>query len=146
MPFSAMSNTIKYRSEYKYQLAENYSIKIPIYPDDWTSTEFIQLEVDGWLTIWKGYAWDGPSGPVMDTKETMRASLVHDALYQLMRWGVLDGDVHQEAADKIFKRICIEDGLSKSLAKIFYKGLLKFGKPNRKPINKKKTHRAPKNR
>ena len=52
MPYSAMSNAIKYRSDYKYQLAENYSIKIPIHPDDWIASDFIQLEVDGWLTIW----------------------------------------------------------------------------------------------
>ena len=37
------------------------------------------------LYISKGYSWDGPSGPAIDTPDWIKASLVHDALYQLIR-------------------------------------------------------------
>ena len=37
------------------------------------------------MVVEKDYAWDGPSGPTIDTPNSMRASLVHDVLYQAMR-------------------------------------------------------------
>lgn len=135
---------IRYRSDYKYQLAEGYKIKIKITPPLDIPTEFIDLDAQGNLTIKKGYAWDGPSGPVKDTEENMRASLVHDALYQLMRNNDLKTRTHRKAADQEFKRLCIEDGVSKYTAYIYYKGLRKFGKPAASPKNKKKISRAPK--
>ncbi len=76
---------IRYRSGYKYQLVDDYSVKVRVKPDENISTEFIALDKDGVLKMNQGYAWDGPSGPTIDTKNFMRGSLVHDALYQLMR-------------------------------------------------------------
>jgi len=59
---------IRYRSEYKYQLASDYRISISIRPRDDITTEFIQLETSGSLRVMNGYAWDGPSGPIIDTR------------------------------------------------------------------------------
>jgi hypothetical protein len=92
----------------------------------------------------KGYAWDGPSGPVKDTKKNMRASLVHDALYQLMRNKELNTRTHRKAADREFRDICKEDGVSNFRASVYYKALRKFGRPAASPENKKKIARAPK--
>ena len=64
---------IRYRSDYKSQLAEQYKISISIKPNSNIETDFIDLDTDGNLTVKNGYAWDGPSGPVMDTDENMRA-------------------------------------------------------------------------
>ena len=86
----------------------------------------------------------GPSGPVIDTEENMRASLVHDALYQLMRHEELSSRVYRKAADKLFKAMCKEDGVSNLRASAYYKALRKFGKPATNPQNKKKIYRAPK--
>jgi len=102
---------IRYRSGYKYQLATSYSMPITIKPTKEIKIEFITLDTTGTLTIKAGYAWDGPSGPVVDTKENMRASLVHDALYQLMRLKKLSATAYRDRADKIFKNICIADGI-----------------------------------
>ena len=45
---------------------------------------FVELSAEGMLQIFKGYAWDGVT-MWPDTHRTMFPSLVHDALYQLMR-------------------------------------------------------------
>jgi len=135
---------IRYRSDYKYQLASEYRIKIPILPAEDIATEFIDLDTGGELTVKNAYAWDGPSGPVIDTPENMRASLVHDALYQLMRNKELNARTHRKAADGLFRDLCKKDGVSSFRANIYYKALRKFGKPATSPKNKKKVHRAPK--
>ena len=135
---------IRYKSDYKYQLAESYEISISIQPSHNIITDFITLDTQGNLVVKKGYAWDGPSGPVKDTDENMRASLVHDALYQLMRNDELKSRTHRKTADKEFKRICLEDGVSRLRASVYYKALRKFGKPAASSQNKKKIARAPK--
>ncbi len=134
---------IRYRSDYKYQLAEGYEIKISIRPKADIKTEFTDLDTAGKLTVKRGYAWDGPSGPVIDTQDNMRASLVHDALYQLMRNKQLNARTHRKAADRVFREICKADGVSGRTANIWYKGLRRFGKPAASPANKKKIARAP---
>ncbi len=134
---------IRYRSDYKYQLAEEYKISISVKPKSNIETEFIDLDTDGNLTVKNSYAWDGPSGPVKDTDENMRASLVHDALYQLMRNDKLKSRTHRKAADQEFKDICKADGVSNFQASVYYKVLRKFGKPAASPQNKKVIVRAP---
>jgi hypothetical protein len=134
---------IRYRSEYKYQLAEDYKITVPIYSKRDIQTEFINLDVNGNLQVKSGYAWDGPSGPVIDKKENMRASLVHYVLYQLMRQGRIKSRTHRKAADQAFKDICKADGVSNLRASAYYETLRKFGKPAASPQNKKEEHTAP---
>ncbi len=69
---------------YKYQLTDPYVLDIGI--SGYTvTTPYLRLGTDGVFAISKGYAWDGPSGPTFDTLNFMRGSLVHDALYQLIR-------------------------------------------------------------
>lgn len=102
---------IKYRSGYKYQLTEAYTVQTALRPATNINHGFIALTPSGLLVICSGYAWDGPSGPTIDTKNFMRGSLVHDALYQLMREKLLDCG-WRETADAELRRICIEDGMS----------------------------------
>ena len=134
---------IRYRSKYKHQLESEYKIKISIQPRTEITTDFIDLDTVGNLLVKETYAWDGPSGPVKDTPKNLRASLVHDALYQLMRHEELNARTHRKAADEEFKRICKDDGVSSRRASIWFKALRKFGKPAASPENKKKVHRAP---
>jgi hypothetical protein len=107
-------NKIKYRkrgSTWKYWLAETYTIQIPILPITPISSPFLHLDTNGNLTIHAGYAWDGPSGPAMDTPDAMRASLVHDVLYQLMRHGLLPQSA-RDSADRLLENLFLEDRLS----------------------------------
>ena len=106
------------------------------------STPYIQLSSYGWLTIYAGYSWDGPSGIAIDTKNFMRGALVHDALYQLLRGGYLPQ--HERiVADRILKHICREDGMSKIRAWWVFQGVHRFASFAASPRNKKKIHTAP---
>ena len=96
---------------YKYQLMDEYSIQIDIKPVKNIEFKFLSLSAEGVLTIRKYYAWDGPSGPTIDTRSFMRGSLVHDALYQLMRLSALDYKAHRKRADEILREICLDDGM-----------------------------------
>lgn len=78
------------------------------------------------ITFKKGYCWDGPSGPVLDYKKWMRASLYHDGLYQGIRNSIIP-NTERKQADKIFKEVLIEDGVKPYKARLAYMALRKFG-------------------
>ncbi len=118
---------IVFSDGYKYQLREDYCIDIEIAPPTPIQTPYIDLSIAGHLTIRAGYAWDGPSGPTFDTPSFMRGSLVHDALYQLLREGHLDRAQHRGDADRILRRLCLEDGMTQVRAWWVYQGVRKFG-------------------
>lgn len=134
---------IAYKAGYKYQLKADYVIQIDMAPATPIDTEYLGLTLTGTLTIKEGYAWDGPSGPTIDTLNFMRGSLVHDALYQLMREGYLDEDTYREAADRLLQAICREDGMSALRAWTVYEGVRFFGEPAADPANDKPVTRAP---
>ncbi len=137
------SDHIEYRSDYKYQLANEYQLVTRVIPPKDVKTSFIDLDISGALTIKSKYAWDGASGPVTDSSRNMRASLVHDALYQLMRDGDLIKDTHRKPADKLFRELCKEDGVSRFKAYLWYRALRMWGDPSASPQAKKMVHIAP---
>ncbi len=113
---------IKYKSGFKYQLHETYVIDLPWldgYPD--YAADFLKVS-GARLIVEAGYAWDGASGPTWDSKSSMRASLVHDALYQLMRVGVLP-EASRGYADDALYTLCVEDGLFKPRAWAWWKAV-----------------------
>lgn len=134
---------IRYRSGYKYQLADGYRVKVSVTPAEPINTEFIKLGTDGTLVIKRGYAWDGPSGPTIDTRNFMRGSLVHDALYQLMRDAGLSKDEWRDEADQELKRICREDGMSRLRAWWVHRGVRIGGDPSASPESRKPIWIAP---
>ena len=135
---------IFYRAGYRYQLAEDYVIQTRLKPKQAIDTQFIDLTLEGLLTVKKDYAWDGTSGPVIDTKENHRASLVHDALYQLMRQRLLSPRKnYKDKADKLFRSLCKKDGVPSAVAQIYYQSLKKLGNPSTDPKNAKPVLQAP---
>jgi hypothetical protein len=128
---SAQRDQIRYRAirQYKYQLVENYSVDTGLRRDKGARIpgDYVILEPGGRLHIKQGYAWDGPSGPTIDTKNFLRGSLVHDALYQLIRETAL-GESERAHADRLLRQHCLEDGMSAARAWYVWKAVQWFGK------------------
>ena len=138
-------NRITYRKlrKYKYQLISDYTTTIPLKKN--AGIDYVILNETGTILIKQKYAWDGPSGPTIDTKNFMRGSLVHDALYQLIREGKLNDKEDRKVADQILRDICREDGMSSIRAAIVYRGVRWFGKSSAKyDDTEDKIHHAPK--
>ena len=137
---------ISYKEGYKYQLFEEYYTDIPIKPEEDISSsgDYVILSKEGKIVIKKGYAWDGPSGPTIDSLNFMRGSLVHDALYQLMREKKLIKAIHRDSADRLLQQMCKEDGMSSIRAWGVYQGVSKFGESAADPKNIKLVIKAPK--
>ncbi len=127
---------IAYTSGYKYELQQNAVIETRIEIDETIETLFLWLNPNGRLKIQRGYAWDGPSGPTIDTRSSMRGSLVHDALYQLMRSGLLGVD-RREAADNLMCNIFLEDGMWAWRARAWFRSVRKLAGMSVDPRSKK---------
>ncbi|MEC7119314.1 MAG: hypothetical protein VXW65_05350 [Pseudomonadota bacterium] len=95
------------RKHYKYVLDANYHLPTPICPPQRIElVPVLILDTTGELTIKAGYAWDGITG-VPDLNSMLLPSLVHDALYQLMREGHLPQSA-RTYADELFRDLCRE--------------------------------------
>lgn len=122
-----MNTAIKYvETNWRYVLTEDVTVGVGIL-GFMVDTKFLILNREGSLTIKSGYAWDGCSGPVLQTDDTVRASLAHDALYQIMRLGFLPIEC-RALADKVFHRMLLEDGMTAIRAWYLYAGVKMFGK------------------
>ena len=129
---------ICYSGGYKYQIREDYVFKLPAYfPQDTVyEGDFLSVK-DGYCTIHKGYAGDGPSSPAIDTKSFMRGAWQHDALYQLIRLKVFPKEC-RDMADRQLEATCIEDGMWRIRAKWVYYGLRLAGAKAASPKHLKK--------
>lgn len=134
---------VVYKAGYKYQLQEPYQLGLDLRPPAPVRTDWIDFDADGTLTLRKGYAWDGPSGPTVDTPAFMRGSLVHDALYQLMREGHLDPAAFRAPADDLLRALCREDGMSAPRAWWVHLGVRWFADPAADPAQDRPARRAP---
>ena len=134
---------IVYKAFYKYQLSKGHVVTLPFGPEKDIRTKYIDFTRDCVLHVKRGYAWDGASGPVIDTKANMRGSLVHDALYQLIRHTFLSIKGHRDPADKLFRDMVIADGVSKWRAYTWFYGLKWFGKKFASPESRKVERTAP---
>lgn len=146
-PFSdgrlIVQKKVTYTEGYRYQLEADYDDVIEVRPLCKVVIEHGSLDVDGTLKILNAYAWDGPSGPTVRTKSSIRGSLVHDFLYQLMREGCLDEATWRDMADNILYRILVEDGMLRFRAWYWRQGVKWFGGPAGDPANDKLMLSAP---
>jgi len=112
-----MSPQIEYRSiqGYKYEFLSPYGHDVNPARFPCRNPDNGYLTVRGRLLIaHKGYAWDGASGPALDTPTIMRASLIHDAMYQCIRDEHVAPEHAAQArayADAVFRRVCLADGM-----------------------------------
>lgn len=154
------SGKLEWTEGYKYRTAKTFWIFTGIKPFDEIQIGRITLTVEGQLIIDRGYSWDGPSGPTIDTNNFMVGGVVHDALYEILRCPskpldrkcyierdgiithVATHDQVRAEADMILKDLILEDGMSNFRANYIYRGVRLGGVDSaEKP---RKIHSAPK--
>lgn len=112
---------------YKFKVEENFSIELPFKIPDFEQP--YATSKNGILEIKKGYAWDGASGPVINTKNTLIASLVHDVLYQAMRLNLIKpNSENKKITDKNFFEILKMNGVNSTRRTVWYLAVRLFGK------------------
>jgi hypothetical protein len=130
-----MARDIQYESleQYKYRLTKSLVFQLPERFHGFQRTlDFIELDHKGKLTLKKGFCWDGPSGPTIDTDSAMPGSAAHDALYRLMRKGKLPYEL-RKYADRFYMDICDEDGMHWFRCNTHLYFLALFGAKNARP-------------
>lgn len=139
---------MKYSKGYEYQVKETETTRLSARPTRDVENRFLSLTTNGVLIIAEGYAWDGPSGPAWHTKTFMRGSLIHDALYQLIRENptILPISIWRKIADQELRRVCLEDGMIRARAWWVYRAVRRFGRGAAKTSRIRKVLQAPKNR
>jgi hypothetical protein len=112
LDFEQLARWYTFGAAAKYRTLRGFEFGTPFRPDRPLEGKLGQVGLDegGRLRIARAYTWDGASGPTFDTPATMRASLVHDALYQLMRERNLDASVSRAPADELLREIMLVDG------------------------------------
>lgn len=128
---------IKYRDGCKYQLLETYTVKTPFkgmaFQRPWS-----RLDEHGVMTLVSGLAWNGASGPTIDSPPSIFPSAEHDELYGAIETGDLfDGFNFAKRQVEVFKirrridgyfcRRLIECGMPKWRAHAWLWGVRKFG-------------------
>jgi hypothetical protein len=106
-----MERAVRYqkRKHWKYRVYEPVTVyhhlELPI-----VNNKFFTI-AGSTVSIRENYAWDGPSGPAIDTKNSMTASLIHDALYQSMDAGDMDWS-YRRKADLVYHYIVRREGMN----------------------------------
>ena len=135
---------IYYKAGYKYQANVSVEIDTGIIPPEPISTEYAHLSLTGVMTIYKGFASDGPSGITIDTPSFMAGAFCHDALYEMLRLGLLPADQgYRKAADKLIRKHCRQNNMTAVRAWYVYHLLRVGGGPASTPEHQRKIMKAP---
>lgn len=111
---------MRYKSGYRYKLDEAYLYRLPFSVPNATVRDGWVVVINNQLAIANGYAWDGAStGLPWTPKKWLRPSLLHDALYQLIREGLLHMDFRKDA-DEVFFRLLRENRVNIAVATVAY--------------------------
>lgn len=114
---------------WKYHLTPDtgtLSWQTRVFPSEDIVTPRITLTKGGLLTCKIWFAWNGASW-FPDIPKVKRGAMFHDALFALIRAGLLDKMWLKEANQVIYD-VCRDAGMAKWLAKMVRKGVNTFGK------------------
>ncbi len=119
---------------YKYRLTDDYRHML-WYFDPADSATITDNQGRTWATLDAGmlhirryYAWDGPSGPAVDTMNLSAPSLVHDCLIQMVAAGLLPRRPWKEYADKEYHVLSRAMGVNRFRAWLQYLAIRYIGK------------------
>ena len=109
-----MSNIFSYvnfsHPRNKYKLDALYTAQLAFVPGYPILKLYMAISKLGILTLRKGYAWNGASGPVKDTYYNMEPSAVHDALCQALEDGDLPMRLKPQIDEEYRRRLAKEAG------------------------------------
>jgi len=94
-----------------YELSRELVLHSDLHPETRISIPGATLDVDGTLTLSPGFRWDGATG-ACDTKNFMRGSAGHDAIYNMHQLEQTMPKDWKKKADSLLNRLCREDGMS----------------------------------
>ena len=121
------------RGKKVYKLSHNVCVQTCLH-QQLGGNQFISLDNEGLLTIREGYSWNGMT-KYRDSKNTMFSTLVHDALYKLMRVDLSkdsnenridDRSKFREGADNLFQCHCQINGVKCYKSLMFYYAVRAF--------------------
>lgn len=118
-------NTLFYEKGYKYQVRYDFELDTNIIGYS-AAMPFHSLQPDGKMFFKMGYAWDGASGPTIDTANSIVPALFHDGCYQFMRAGLLPDTLFHKVNDE-FHRLLLERKMWKLRADAWWRGVESFG-------------------
>ena len=118
------------RGKWKYELLRDLTVGIGLDGLIFITTPYFEYDVYKGLIIKKFYAWDGASGPAIDTDTVLRASLAHDAVCQAYDMELID-DYARKSSDRMFRDICLEDGMYPFRAWYMYRSVRMWSKLTR---------------
>lgn len=120
------SGPMQYTNGYKYQIRNNVTFALPPEFDGIDiATDFITLK-DRILTVLRGYAYNGASGPTIDTRNSMRPTAFHDAMYQLMCLELLLREF-KPLVDELFYELLRQENMAAPRAFVWKRSVEKLG-------------------
>jgi len=162
--------SICYESRKPYYLRKDYELELPTASrPDGSLSDFTIYQYDGLyksednlivlevsrgkvnLKLRKYYASDGMSVPLIfiplisiwvPRRKRVIPGFIHDALYELMRQGILPRST-RPYADALLYRLCVECGAPRWIASIFYKAVRCFGEKYTQGSQRRKILYAP---
>jgi hypothetical protein len=103
-----------------YRLDQDWWVEHPLLAGCAARVEgFVEQSQAGRMTLRRGYQWDGPSGPTLDTPNFMAGSLMHDGGYQLLRGGHAPTE-WRKRYDQVLYDICRAHGMGWLRAQYVY--------------------------
>ena len=111
----------------EFELLEPHTERGPIWGYEFENDK-IKLTANGFITIKSGFRW-GASAATIDTKNSRRASCVHDGYFLLSDYGVFKGARSKtilNVVNLLMHEMLVQDGMSQWRAKMWFNALDKF--------------------
>lgn len=124
---------------WKFQLYQDTAIQTNWY--GWlVSHPYFDLRPEGLLVVRAGYAWDGASDGLPDTRATLAASLPHDVGAQMQRLGLVSHPKRFKLLnDRWYRKMLLRNGAYRWWAWVQYKAIRsRFADSSVKPTSVKK--------
>ena len=112
---------------YSLDFAAEYGMSLQVNPQYNPPTDGALYTIsENQLTAFQGFRWDGATGPTLQPKSSVRATLVHDVMCAAIAQGALLRDSRANA-DLIFREILKADRMPKFRRDIWYLMVDAFG-------------------